>query len=148
MLTAHTVEPTDALRDSLSHLCAVIERETRALRHYEIDALPSLQDQKREAAESYERELRRLIAGDLALDAEQKTALQQLQNRLSDLLGRNQRALENAHRASSRVVELFVDAARDAVSQEPRPYGNPRQSQPAAPPELAGRRSISINTTL
>ncbi|MEZ5669611.1 MAG: hypothetical protein R3F55_19655 [Alphaproteobacteria bacterium] len=105
------------LVDTTERLADVLQRETDFLRQMNLKGAAEVQVEKATLAETYEKCVRELSAGEgaafVALAGRERAALQKVGKRLVDASSENERALRAVRQVNERVLAAIVDAARE-----------------------------------
>ena len=134
---------------SIEKLKHLIEAENSALAAIGDGATPAIDlEAKRELASIYAEHMKtvqdRLKAGD-TMDRATSDLVDAAHTSLSGLLGKNRALLRRSHTATSRMVSLIVDTARETMPKEEPTYSSPEMRKPKV-----GRtdQPMALNVTL
>lgn len=134
---------------TIENLHVSIETENRMLEGIEEGRTPEIDlDAKRQLAAIYAEQMKavqdRLKAGE-AVDRLSSDLMSQSHSRLSEVMAENRALLRRSHTATSRMVSLIVDTARENMPKDAPSYSAP--SSRAAKVRQADH-SLALNVTL
>jgi hypothetical protein len=115
------IDKVNTLLSTLDAFSALLEKETKALRSFDIETVEKLQDEKRQVAKMYQDMVQDLMNHKDALASLDLRARENLVRRRTNftlLLTDNMKALENMKESAQRLAGKILDVARQTVQEE------------------------------
>ena len=123
------LDKVNSLLKALDTFSAVLEKETVALKSFDIDTVDALQEEKRQIAKMYQTMVQDLMSHKEALgnlDLRSRENLVRQRTNFTLLLTENMRALEMMKDSAQRLAGKIMDVARQTVQEENQTNYSPK----------------------